>query len=135
MFLRNLNEKCKKIFLELCVNIAKSDGSFGETEKQMIYEYCDELGFDRNIPCCTTELDILLRDLCTISTESEKKIILLELYGLVYADQIFEKEEKNIIDRYVKFSNINAEDEETIRRLYDEYTYLYEKMITKLQID
>ena len=135
MFLKNLNEKCKKSFLELCVNIAKSDGSFGETEKQMIYEYCDELGFDRNIPCCTTELDILLRDLCAISTESEKKIILLELYGLVYADQVFEKEEKNIIDSYVKFSNINAEDEEAIRRLYDEYTYLYEKMITKLQID
>ena len=70
-----------------------------------------------------------------LSFQIKNDVTLISSVTSIVTLQVFEKEEKNIIDRYVKFSNINAEDEEAIRRLYDEYTYLYEKMITKLQID
>lgn len=135
MFLKNLNLKAKNLFLELCVCVAGIDGNFDKNEKEMIYGYCDELGLERNIPYCEMGLDNLLNELCKNCCKSEKKIILLELYGLVFSDQIFSNEEEAIIDRYIFFSGMSTEEVEEVRCLYDEYIYLYDKMMDKLQIN
>ncbi len=44
MFLGKLNEEEKKLFLNLAVKVAEANGIVAEAEKNMINQYCLEMG-------------------------------------------------------------------------------------------
>ena len=105
MFLNQLSEREKKAFLELTVHVSNSNGVFADEEKAMIQEYCKEMeikefNMDNIVP-----LEEIIGEIKKSSLHI-KKIILLEILGLVYADGTYDADEKSFVLNFVNFYDI-----------------------------
>lgn len=106
MFLSKLGDAEKKAFVNLARIISMADGVFDETEVKMIECACVEA----NIPfdCIDLEKDEdYFIDIISKSSDSDKKKVLVELTGLVYADGVLDPAEKAIIDKLMANCNID----------------------------
>lgn len=101
MFLNQLSEKEKEAFISLSVHVSHSNGIFADEEKVMIQEYSKEM----EIPEFDTNEAKSIDEIINVFKSSElhiKKVIMLEVLGLVYSDGFYDAEEENFIK---KFSN------------------------------
>ena len=105
MLLMKLKNGEKFAFLELAYYVANIDGEFGQEEKNIIEEYCAEMGID-NIDYSMEELD-LEEILSKIKILKSQKIVLLELMILIHSDNKFHYLEQEVIDKIVSFYNIS----------------------------
>lgn len=109
MFLNQLSEKEKDAFVSLSIHVSNSDGIFADEERIMIQEYCREMGisfFDANNAKTMDEIV----EIFSASEDRIKKIVLLEVLGLVYCDGLFDEKEKTFIKEYA--SKIGLSDEQ-----------------------
>lgn len=101
MFLGQLSEKEKNAFISLSVYASKVNGVFAEDEKEMIQEYCREMG----IPFFDAENVIAMDEVVDVFKNAElsiKKIVLLETLGLVYSDGNYDDSEKEFVSDFAK---------------------------------
>jgi uncharacterized tellurite resistance protein B-like protein len=106
MFLNKLNNDEKIVFLMLANHVARSDKSFSDIQKSLIYDYAKEMDID-NIEFNENTFD--LNDcIKTITDKESQKIILMEILAIVYTDNIMHPAEKDIIDTLVDVWNINS---------------------------
>lgn len=98
MYLNKMNEKEKKAMLDLAYLVANSDGKFAKEEKQMMFDYKYEMRL-KDDPS-ERELSAILADFKK-SSESVKKIVVLEIAGLINADNSVEAAEKTILAKIV----------------------------------
>lgn len=96
MLLMRLKSEEKFAFLKLAYHVANIDGEFDTEEKDIIQEYCAEMGID-NIEHDRTEFN-LEETLKAITTKESQTIVLLELLILVHSDDKYHRFEHNIID-------------------------------------
>jgi len=95
MFLNKLNSEEKVAFLKLAHHIARSDGDFDEEEKLTISTYSMEMGIDDT---GYNQDTFNLKDtLSIISNMQSRKIVLMEIMALVYADDIVSESERKIL--------------------------------------
>lgn len=94
MFLNLLQETNKELFLKVCVHASLANESFVEEEKEMIYAYCREMNIMEHIPHETEDFGQIVKSLATQTDDIEKKIIVLEILGLIKADGIYDEKEK-----------------------------------------
>ena len=77
----------KFAFLQLCQHIAKVDGEYSLKERNVINEYCMEMGIDN------VEIDqeqfILEDNLAVYTTRGSQKIAMLSLMVLIHIDHKF----------------------------------------------
>ncbi len=122
MFLKQLNQIEKEAFISLAVRAAEANGNISDEEYQMIEEYCGEMEiafFDaRNIKS--------LEDVISLFSDSEdqhKKIVILEIIGLMYADGGYDKEEKAFVEKLADGIGVSSEavkkSEETLVKYID----------------
>ena len=116
MFLVQLQEDEKKAFLKLAQHIMEVNTSEGEKEKLILLAYANEMGIsveDFN------ENEFNLEEILSIfKSEVSKKIVLLEIMALIYADnQVDEEEEKFIKDLCDKFGISRQQ-----AQIYEEWT-------------
>ena len=95
MFLNELNNEEKKAFLSLSVHAANANGVFEDEERAMMEEYCKEMGVSFFDIKDTQPLDIFQK-----SGKRVKKIVLLEMLGLLYADGTYDDDEKKLVAEY-----------------------------------
>ncbi|HIF9164004.1 TPA: TerB family tellurite resistance protein [Photobacterium damselae] len=105
MFLNRLNLDEKDAFLHLAHHIAHSDKTFSSEEQIVIAKYCMEMQVD-NISYEHRNFD-LSKTLDVFKLESHKKIALLELMALIYADGVISNEELCLIDMIVEHFDLN----------------------------
>lgn len=101
MFLNQLSDKEKNAFISLSIHASKSNGVFAEEEKTMIQEYCREM----DIPLFDADDAISMDEIVDVFKKSEltiKKIVLLEILGLVYSDGEYDDSEKGFVREYAK---------------------------------
>ncbi|MDX1809513.1 MAG: TerB family tellurite resistance protein [Sulfurospirillaceae bacterium] len=108
MFLMELESREKFAFLKIANYLAKLDGIFAKNEKEIIKEYCLEMGID-NIYFENEKFD-LSDTLAIFKSRKSQKILLLELMILVHADNEFQFIEKELIQKISSFFQI--EDDE-----------------------
>lgn len=101
MFLNQLQEVNKELFLKVCIHAAWSNGVFVNEEKEMIFAYCREMSIPENVPECDETINDVLLELAEKVTTKEKNIIVLEILGLVKADGVYEDKEKEFMDALV----------------------------------
>ena len=97
MFLNQLNNEERSIFLKLAIAVIKADGKLEEKEKLFVAEYSREMG--------VTDYDLnenieplgLAEKIGKSSTDAVKRIFLLELVALANADGEFAESEKSLI--------------------------------------
>ena len=99
MFLNQLSEKEKEAFISLSVHVSNSNGIFADEEKVMIQEYSNEM----EIPEFDTNEAKSIDEIINVFKSSElhiKKVIMLEVLGLVYSDGFYDAEEENFIKKF-----------------------------------
>ena len=99
MFLNQLSEKEKEAFISLSVHVSNSNGIFADEEKVMIQEYSKEM----EIPEFDTNEAKSIDEIINVFKSSElhiKKVIMLEVLGLVYSDGFYDAEEENFIKKF-----------------------------------
>ncbi len=89
MFLNILEGKEKEMFLDLAVYAAKANGIVEETEKITIDQYCKEMGISFYDIDRIHELKEVV-EFFSKSKKQTKRIAILELLGLCYADGDFD---------------------------------------------
>jgi len=95
----------KFAFLRIANYLAKLDGIFAKNEKEIIKEYCLEMGID-NIDFEEENFN-LVETLTTFRSKKSQKILLLELMILVHADDEFQFLEKEMISKISSFFEMN----------------------------
>ena len=97
LLLMKLSTEEKFAFLQLAQYVAKLDGEYGPKEREIVEEYCTEMGIE-NI-----EFDLknfILEDILAIFRSSKsQRITLLALMVLVHVDDKFGIYEHKIIDK------------------------------------
>ncbi len=99
MFLNQLSEKEKEAFISLSVHVSNSNGIFADEEKVMIQEYSKEM----EIPEFDTNEAKSIDEIINVFKSSElhiKKVIMLEVLGLVYSDGFYDAEEEKFIKKF-----------------------------------
>lgn len=132
MFLNQLSEREKKVFLELTVHVSNSNGVFADEEKAMIQEYCKEMeikefNMDNIVP-----LEEIIGEIKKSSLHI-KKIILLEILGLVYADGTYDADEKSFVLNFVKEIGLSDETAEAQTVVIKEYLNVLQKITEAIE--
>lgn len=105
MFLNRLNKKEKEAFLELAHYVARSDGDFSNDQKHIIEKYCMEMQIN-DIEFDVEQFDIY-DTLDKIQDSKSRKIVLLEIMALIYADDFLHEEERKVLEKILEEFNLN----------------------------
>ena len=98
MFLNELQEGNKELFLQLCLHASLVNGTFAGEEKEMICAYCREMNIAERIPEWSDNLTEVVTALKNSTDDTEKKIIILEILGLTKSDGVYDDQEKGFIE-------------------------------------
>jgi tellurite resistance protein len=111
MLLMKLEAREKFSFLQLAHYLARIDNDYGEKEREIILEYCAEMGIenDEDFDIEEFSLEETLKD---FKSDKSKKIVILELMILIHADDKFDLKERELISKIndsFKLSSENLE--------------------------
>lgn len=98
MYLANLTEEQKELFLDLSLFSMESDGLVEERELSVARQYCDEMNIPYRAEKKNASYKEVLEKLAKISDDVTKKTIAVELVALMYADNDFASEEDAILE-------------------------------------
>lgn len=132
MFLNQLNQENKESFLKICVLASLSNDVFEQEEREMISAYCREMNIHDNIPDCNESLEEVLKNLGDKASDVEKKIILMEVIGLLKSDGLYDEKEMIFINSLVKGLNIKEEVLSKIISLLEVYTTVYKELYSTI---
>ena len=97
MFLNRLDASEKETFVSLAIRAAEANGQIAEEEYQMIEEYCREMNIEKFDMKTTLSKEDIIK-VYADSQEQHKKIVVLELIGLMYADGDYDAEENAFVE-------------------------------------
>ncbi len=125
MYLNNLSEQQKNLFIDICVHTANVDGNFSDDEKHLIKQFCEEMDIDVRYEA-NKSVDDAVDALLEISSQTELKIILIELISLILADNKFDRFEEQFMNRFTEKIRLSQDDYseifDTIKQLVSIYT-------------
>ena len=121
MFLKMLSDESQKVFLQTCVLAAKANGVVAKEEQAMMSEYCHEMGRMEQISWVDVPKESVFQNVSKISSDKEKKIILLEILGLVKADNVYDAQEQEFVAELVEAMGLSTNTSGYITELLDKY--------------
>ena len=128
MFLNLLNDEEKSCFLKLAISIIQEDGKIEESEKSYISEYSREMGISEYDLSEQIDVTAVAQVIGTKSSESVKRIFLLELVACANTDGDFAETEKELIHSLVNNFGLTETDLNTCLDLLAEYTKISVKL-------
>ncbi|UTY33281.1 TerB family tellurite resistance protein [Treponema putidum] len=133
MFLNLLNDEEKVIFLKLAISVIQADGKLEESEKSFIAEYSREMGIERYTLGEKVDPMPLAEKIGKNSTDSVKRIFLVELLACANADGDFAEYEKSLIRSFVKIFGLSESSLQDSLDLLNEYTKISAKLMNFIQ--
>lgn len=130
MFLNALQEGNKELFLKMCVHASLANDIFSEEEKEMIYAYCREMNITEHLPEEEDNFADVVATLAKQADNVEKKIIILELLGLVKSDGLFDEKEMSFMDDIVEGLHVNGDIIGKLNSLLEIYTTVCKEIRT-----
>ena len=104
MFLAELLPEEKKSFLELASLIAMIDGNISVYESPILETYKKEMGLE-DYQIKGLAMDDILK---TFRNERSKKIVLAEIFKLIYSDGVFHEEERKSVQQIKTHFGFNS---------------------------
>ena len=128
MFLGKLDQLEKEAFVSLAVHAAGANGVVENEEYQMIEEYCQEMGiafFDaRNLKTMESVISTF-----SGSEMKHKKIVVLELIGLMYADTDYDDEERSFVKDFTEKIGVLPEDTKKMEEVLLKYIDMTKELL------
>ena len=122
MFLNQLTEEEKKMYIALAVNASEVNGCVTEEEEACIEDYCREMNIQRD---CIRDIpgDPVKRiyDVFSKSSMAHKKIIMFETIAFMYVDGTYDETEEKYVDEFGKMIGFPEEDIARIRIIVEKY--------------
>ena len=114
--------------MDLAIKAAEANGGVELAEKNMLKAYGMEMEIAPFYSSdCETEM--VLQEMKDVSTESELKIVLFEILGILISDEDFDDSEKEFLNKVRTSFDISQEKcDEMLRLLYD-YSSVYQKIV------
>lgn len=122
MLLNVLKEKNQELFLKVCVYAAMANEVIEKEEREMIFAYCREMNIKEHIPNIEGTIEELAAKLATQADEVEKRVIALEILGLVKADERFDDKEKVFYGKLIKGLQIEKDIADRLDSLLERYS-------------
>jgi len=107
MFLNLLNDEEKVVFLKLAISVIQADGKLQEKEKSFIAEYSREMGIEHYTLDEKVDPLPLAEKIGKNSSDSVKRIFLIELLACANADGDFAEYEKSLINSFIKIFGLS----------------------------
>lgn len=120
MLLNQLSEKEKIAFMSLGYHAAMANGIIKNEESAMLQEYCREMGLPAFIPDAAMPMEQVTA-VCADADPVSKKILLLELLGLLHADGEKDKMENAFLAEWVQKVGLTLDDAERMETLVERY--------------
>lgn len=133
MFLNLLNDEEKSIFLKLAIAVIQADGKLEESEKLFINEYSREMGIQNYNLDEKINLSDLMEKISKKSTDSVKRIFLIELTACATADGEFADSEKSLIQACIKEFGFADETLGHCLKLLNEYARISSELTKYVQ--
>jgi hypothetical protein len=130
MFLSLLKENNKELFLKVCVYASLANGVFADEEKAMIFAYCREMNIAERIPESDDGLESVLKDLVVSCDAVEKKIVVLEILGLIKSDGVYDEKEKLFMKQLADGLQINESVVDKLNSLLEIYVAVCKEIRT-----
>ena len=118
--------------MKLCLAAAQANNVIEKEEEQLMYAYCKELGIKEQIPSGDINVESVLSELKEKTNIIEKRVISLEILGLMYSDGEYDSSEKEFVDELVNKFEITKDELEKIDKLLNEYSEVYKKMVSEI---
>lgn len=115
MYLHLLKEEEQKDFLELAYHLMGVDGAYQDEEASVFESYKHECSLQEYIISKQTDLESLIANLQNTSSKT-KKIILIELFGILLADGEVHENEKTFINHLASEFEVSSEELEKINK-------------------
>ncbi len=127
MFLNNLNDKQKKLFLTLAIKAADASGGISFEEKNMLKLFAMEMNIEPQYSS-EDDLDEVINELFNCSTAKELQIVLFELLGIMYSDADYDEQEQQFVDRIAERFEIGSEKIKRMDEEISKYSSLYKEI-------
>lgn len=115
MFLNKLTQEEKEMFISLALKAAEANDVVENDELKLMEEYCKEMEVSFLKTKKVNAIDEII-GAYTGSTEEHKRIVLMEIIGLMYADGNYDKKEDTFVEMLAEKLNISSE---VVARLKD----------------
>ena len=132
MFVGQLSGAQKELILDAAIHLSSADDDFSNYEKATIDQMCLEM----QVPVryqAKLDLDAVLEEFKRIESVREKRIILIELAGIVLADRIYDTREKDVLLRITTSLGFQSEKANEAIDLVKEYFGIFDKISKYLQ--
>ena len=129
MFLNNLTQEKKELFLSLAYNISCIDDTYADEEKMVLEQYCVEMDIRIDKIQLIEDFDKILNRINILCNFQEKKIFVFESVGLILADGVIHDKEMEAITNMVRLFEINDNYFEDCMKLIKEYYDLQSRMM------
>lgn len=97
MYLANLSNEQKELFLDLSMFSMQSHDAIDGREKMMVRQYCEEMKIGYREKQKNSSAEEVLEKLDAISDYTVKKKITVELLAIMYADEELQDEENELL--------------------------------------
>ncbi|PIM80616.1 hypothetical protein [Fusobacterium pseudoperiodonticum] len=129
MYLSNLNEKQKYLFLEFAYCLAVSDGNYSVEEQNLMNAYCNEMLITFDSTKIIDKLpEKIIEKINLECNEHEKKIFIFEALGLVLSDLDYTESEKQIINSALMKFGLKDEFRNECENIIREYMHLQNRL-------
>ncbi len=125
MFVQVMEKEEREKFLELIYKIANIDGDYVEEEEELIDSYKAELELS-DIKDTDTIEEII--DYFSSKSESIRKIVLFEVYGMINADGKIDISEEKIFNLSQEKFGISEQQTKAIINVAEELQKVYDKV-------
>lgn len=109
MYLNRLNSEQRELFLDLCIHAAMANDVFQQEEKELVDQYCVEMQMTEPRYTADHDFDTALSRLKEISTQQEIKMVLLEVLGIILADNVFDDDEQVFMNDFIQKIGVSRE--------------------------
>ena len=114
MFLRELNEEAKDLFLDLSIYAAMANDICVDEEKVTIDDYCFELGINEVRYEASKPLEDVLKQIKGCCNTSEINIVMVEILALLMSDEVVDEKERDFVK---KLQNVFEISEEKVEKM------------------
>ena len=128
MYLNKLSGDQKELFLDLCIHASMANNDFDEKEKEFIRQYCEEMQLDNIRYTAVNDIESTVNKIIEISSETELKIVILELTALLLSDNEYDEMEKQFMEKMLTKANISEEVNKKIIDIINKLTDIYSEI-------